>query len=105
MLFTIVAALAQIDHEIKRERVTDSLSKRREAGKDLGGRPRRVTDVEAQDFPAPVRGHAEGDHDRLRQDAVPDAGLAVDGFEEHIRVVHGGEVAVQYCFAGQWGLR
>lgn len=44
MLFTIMAALAQMEHEIKRERVTDSINKRREAGKDLGGRPRRVTD-------------------------------------------------------------
>jgi DNA invertase Pin-like site-specific DNA recombinase len=44
MLFTIMAALAQMEHEIKRERVTDSISKRREAGKALGGRPRRVTD-------------------------------------------------------------
>jgi DNA invertase Pin-like site-specific DNA recombinase len=39
MLFTIVAALGQMEHEIKRERVTDSIAKRREAGKDLGGRP------------------------------------------------------------------
>lgn len=44
MLFTIMAALAQMEHEIKRERVTDSITKRRDAGKDLGGRPRRVTD-------------------------------------------------------------
>ena len=44
MLFTIMAALAQMEHEIKRERVTDSIAKRREAGKDLGGRPRRITD-------------------------------------------------------------
>ncbi|MCZ2405040.1 recombinase family protein [Paenarthrobacter sp. Z7-10] len=44
MLFTIMAALAQMEHEIKRERVTDSISKRREAGTDLGGRPRRITD-------------------------------------------------------------
>jgi DNA invertase Pin-like site-specific DNA recombinase len=44
MLFTIMAALAQMEHEIKRERVTDSIGKRREAGKDLGGRPRRITD-------------------------------------------------------------
>ncbi|HEY8736565.1 MAG TPA: recombinase family protein [Candidatus Dormibacteraeota bacterium] len=44
MLFTIMAALAQMEHEIKRERVTDSVTKRREAGKDLGGRPRRITD-------------------------------------------------------------
>ncbi|GHG54952.1 DNA-invertase [Sinomonas cellulolyticus] len=44
MLFTIMAALAQMEHEIKRERVIDSVSKRREAGKHLGGRPRRITD-------------------------------------------------------------
>ncbi|MEV7663552.1 recombinase family protein [Paenarthrobacter sp. NPDC089316] len=44
MLFTVMAALAQMEHEIRRERVTDSINKRREAGGDLGGRPRRVTD-------------------------------------------------------------
>lgn len=44
MLFTIMAALAQMEHEIKSERVTDSISKRRAAGKDLGGRPQRITD-------------------------------------------------------------
>ena len=44
MLFTIMAALAQMEHDIKRERIIDSVSKRREAGKDLGGRPQRVTD-------------------------------------------------------------
>jgi len=44
MLFTIMAALAQMEHDIKRERIVDSISKRRDAGKDLGGRPRRVTD-------------------------------------------------------------
>jgi DNA invertase Pin-like site-specific DNA recombinase len=44
MLFTVMAALAQMEHEIKRERVTDSIQKRREAGLDLGGRPRRITD-------------------------------------------------------------
>lgn len=44
MLFTIMAALAQMEHDIKRERINDSVSKRREAGKNLGGRPRRITD-------------------------------------------------------------
>ena len=44
MLFTVMAALAQMELEIKRERVTDSIAKRRTAGKDLGGRPRRITD-------------------------------------------------------------
>ena len=44
MLFTIMAALSQMEHEIKRERVIDSIAKRRDAGKDLGGRPRTITD-------------------------------------------------------------
>lgn len=48
MLFTIMAALAQMEHETKRERVTDSISKRREAGKDLGGRPRQVTESQVR---------------------------------------------------------
>jgi hypothetical protein len=41
MLFTIMAALAQMELEIKRERIADSLSKRRAAGGDLGGVRRR----------------------------------------------------------------
>jgi DNA invertase Pin-like site-specific DNA recombinase len=44
MLFTIMAALAQMEHDIKRERIIDSISKRSAAGKDLGGRPQRITD-------------------------------------------------------------
>ena len=44
MLFTIMAALAQMELEIKRERVVDSVSKRREAGKDLGGRRQTISD-------------------------------------------------------------
>ncbi len=48
MLFTIMAALAQMEHDIKRERIIDSISKRRAAGKDLGGRPRRVTDSQVR---------------------------------------------------------
>ena len=44
MLFTIMAALAQMEHDIKSERVTDSISKRRAAGHNLGGRPQRITD-------------------------------------------------------------
>ncbi len=43
MLFTIMAAIAQMEHATKRERATDSISKRREAGKNLGERPRRTT--------------------------------------------------------------
>lgn len=44
MLFTVMAALAQMEYEIKRERVTDSIAKRRAAGQNLGGRPRTITD-------------------------------------------------------------
>lgn len=44
MVFTVMAALAQMELEIKRERITDSVSKRRAAGKDLGGRRERFTD-------------------------------------------------------------
>lgn len=44
MVFTVMAALGQMEYEIKKERVVDSIAKRREAGKDLGGRPRAITD-------------------------------------------------------------
>ena len=43
MLFTVMAALGQMEHEIKRERVLDSIDRRRTAGKNLGGRPRIIT--------------------------------------------------------------
>ena len=43
MLSTTMAALEQMEHEIKRERVLDSIDRRRYAGKNLGGRPRRTT--------------------------------------------------------------
>lgn len=48
MVFTIMAAHAQMEHEIKRERVTDSIAKRRAAGQSLGGRPQRVTDSQVR---------------------------------------------------------
>ncbi|MGJ9403533.1 recombinase family protein [Arthrobacter sp. KK5.5] len=44
MLFTLTAALAQMELEIKRERITDSVAKRRAAGHDLGGRRAAYTD-------------------------------------------------------------
>ncbi|MBI9115275.1 recombinase family protein [Sanguibacter suaedae] len=44
MIFTVMAALAQMDLEIKRERISDSVTKRRAAGKDLGGRRPQCTD-------------------------------------------------------------
>ncbi|WP_051423501.1 recombinase family protein [Arthrobacter sp. MA-N2] len=36
--FTVMAALAQMELDIKRERIIDSVSKRRASGRDLGGR-------------------------------------------------------------------
>jgi DNA invertase Pin-like site-specific DNA recombinase len=44
MVFTVMAALAQMEIDIKRERIGDSVSKRRAAGKDLGGRRPVITD-------------------------------------------------------------
>jgi len=38
MIFTVMAALAQMELDIKRERINDSVTKRRAAGADLGGR-------------------------------------------------------------------
>ena len=46
MVFTVMAALAQMELEIKRERITDSVTKRRTNGGDLGGR--RPTFTESQ---------------------------------------------------------
>lgn len=48
MLFTITAALAQMELEIKRERITDSVSKRRATGQDLGGRRPTFTDSQVE---------------------------------------------------------
>lgn len=48
MLFTIMAALAQMELEIKRERVVDSISKRRDAGQHLGGRRQRITNSQVR---------------------------------------------------------
>ncbi|GGG67619.1 hypothetical protein GCM10011374_34930 [Kocuria dechangensis] len=45
-VFTVMAALAQMELEIKRERITDSVAKRRAAGKDLGGRRPTFTDFQ-----------------------------------------------------------
>ena len=48
MMFTVMAALAQMELEIKRERITDSVSKRRAAGKNLGGRKQQFTPSQIQ---------------------------------------------------------
>lgn len=44
VLFTIMVALPQMEHEIKREHITGSISKRSGSGKDLGGPPCWNTD-------------------------------------------------------------
>ncbi|WIE82804.1 recombinase family protein [Curtobacterium sp. MCPF17_021] len=44
MVFTVMSALATMELEIKRERIRDSVAKRRAAGGDLGGRRRLYTD-------------------------------------------------------------
>lgn len=44
MVFTVMAALAQMEEEIKRERIIDSVAKRWVAGKDLGERCQPFTD-------------------------------------------------------------
>lgn len=43
MVFTVMAALAQMELDIKRERLADSVAKCRASGGDLGGRPARFT--------------------------------------------------------------
>lgn len=45
MIFTVMAGLAQMELDIKRERINDSVTKRRAAGKDLGGRRRSIPDA------------------------------------------------------------
>lgn len=44
IVFSVMATLAQMELEIKRERVRDSVAKRRTAGQDLGGRRVAFTD-------------------------------------------------------------
>ncbi len=45
MVFTVMAAPPQIEFQIERKRITDSLSKRQAAGEDLvGGRRQAFTD-------------------------------------------------------------
>ena len=48
MVFTVMAALAEMGLAIKRERFTDSVTKRRTAGKNLGGRQQLFTPSQIQ---------------------------------------------------------
>jgi DNA invertase Pin-like site-specific DNA recombinase len=50
MVFPVMAALAQMEREIKRERITDSVAKRRAAGKNLGGRRPTFTDSQVRNI-------------------------------------------------------
>ena len=49
--------LAQMEHEIKSERITDSISKRRAAGMNLGGRPQRITDTQIRSALSLIEGN------------------------------------------------
>ena len=51
MLFTVMAAIAQMELEIKRERIRDSVAKRRLAGHDLGGRRQKFTESQMESAP------------------------------------------------------
>lgn len=48
MVFTVMAALAQMEAEIKRERINDSIAKRRARGGDLGGRRAQFTESQVR---------------------------------------------------------
>ena len=48
MVFTVMAAFAEMELAIKRERITDSVNKRRTAGMNLGGRQQLFTPSQIQ---------------------------------------------------------
>ena len=52
-----------------------------------------VTDVEAEDFTAPISGDTYRDDNGLGHDPVVHAGLAIRRIQEHVRECHGAEVA------------
>jgi DNA invertase Pin-like site-specific DNA recombinase len=83
MLFTIMAALAQMEHDIKRERIVDSISKRRDAGKDLGGRPRRVTESQIRSAVRLVEGGEPA------AQVAPDLGMSRATFYRRSRALTG----------------
>ena len=60
MTFTVMAALAQMELDIKRERITDSVSKRRAAGKGLGGRRAQFTDSQIRNARRLIDGGQSG---------------------------------------------
>lgn len=48
MMFTVMAGLAEMELAIKRERINDSVSRRRAKGMDLGGRKAQFTDSQIE---------------------------------------------------------
>jgi DNA invertase Pin-like site-specific DNA recombinase len=54
MVFTVMAALEQMELEIKCERITDSVAKRWAAGKDLRRRRSTVTDSQINNSIRPI---------------------------------------------------
>ena len=54
MVFTVMAALAQMELEIKRERISDSVTKRRTTGGDLGGRRPTFTESQIRTATKPI---------------------------------------------------
>jgi DNA invertase Pin-like site-specific DNA recombinase len=62
MVFTVMTALAQMELEIKRERIADSVSKRRAAGKDLGGRRAQFTDSQVRNARPLIEGSQPATH-------------------------------------------
>lgn len=62
MIFTVMAALAQMELDIKRERINDSVTKRRAAGSDLGGRRAQFTDSQIQNARQLIEGGKPAAH-------------------------------------------
>jgi len=44
MMFTVMSAIAEMEYDIKRERINDSITKRRAKGGNLGGRKQQISD-------------------------------------------------------------
>lgn len=60
MTFTVMAALAQIELDIRRKRITDSVTQRRAAGRDLGGRRAQFTDSQVRNARRLIDGGQSG---------------------------------------------
>lgn len=56
MMFTVMSALAEMELAIKTERITDSVTKRRAAGSNLGGRKQEFTDSQIRNAHTLIQG-------------------------------------------------